>query len=324
MIQQHYRDGAWTAPRIVQTRDLTLSPLTKSLHYGQAIFEGLKAHRQVDGGVALFRPHCHLERLNRSADRLCVPRVDIPTLLQAIERLVALEQDLTPDPPGSLYVRPLIFADEVGLRPSVAESYTLIVLVLPVEHYFQNGAGLRLTTETEFVRAVRGGTGMAKCAGNYAAALHATREANRRGFDEVLWLDATERRYIEESGSMNIMLVRRGVLMTPELTGSILPGITRETLLTLAQEMGYETCQCAISVDPSDWVDVTEVFSSGTAAGVTPVASIDHNGEILFESNVGLGPVGAKLGGALCDAKEGRGNARWCHSCSRERWADAS
>ena len=304
MLFQHYRDGEWRPAQMVPYGDLAISPLTKSLHYGQMIFEGFKAHRLADGCVALFRPRCHLERLNRSAERLCIPAIDPDRLLGDITELVAAAEPHVPESPGSLYVRPLIFADECGLVPSIAESYTLVVLLLPVEHYFSGTAGVRLTTETQFIRSAPGGTGSAKCAGNYAAALHAARRARQNGFDEVVWLDAHERRYVEETGAMNLMLIKDGVLTTPPLGDTILPGITRDTVMALASDLGIPCREARVAVDEEGFSGITEVFSSGTAAGLTHIREVHHEGEILFH-RARPGPIARQLEGALADLKRG-------------------
>ena len=267
ILVQRYARGAWSPARIEPVAPLALSPLTHALHYGASIFEGFKAFRQPDGRVALFRMADHLARLNRSAERMCLPRVDAAALGRGIAGLVRSEGEHVPAPPDSLYVRPLLFADEGVLGYATPSSATLVVVLVPVPPLFKGAGGVRLCTETTYVRAAPGGTGSAKCAGNYAGSLLAQREARAQGFDEVLWLDARERRWLEEAGGMNLMLVRGGALSTPPLSDTILAGITRDSLLALARSAGLRAEERPISVDPAEWRDVSEAFTSGTAAG---------------------------------------------------------
>jgi len=207
---QRYQEGAWGEGRIEPAAPLALAPLTHALHYGASIFEGFKAHRQPDGTLSLFRLYDHLRRLNRSAERLCLPQVDTETLGRAIVELVRTDAQQAPAPPDALYVRPLMFADGAVLGYGTPTSATLVVVLVAVPALFKGSAGVRLRTETRYVRAAPGGTGSAKCAGNYAGALRAQEQAHAEGFDEVLWLDAHERRWLEEAGGMNLMLVRGG------------------------------------------------------------------------------------------------------------------
>lgn len=279
-IEATFRDGQWSAPTIVDSSDLELSPMATALHYGQSIFEGFKAVRQTDRSVAVFRPADHLARLVRSAERMCIPPYPVAPLLDAVLELVSECSDEVPEFPGFLYVRPLVFSDLPGLAPEPGEGYRLLVMVMPVAPLFGD-AGARLTTVPELIRAAPGGTGECKCAGNYAAAMLARSRAVAKGFDEVLWLDANDRRWVEETGSMNLMYVRDGALCTPPLGGTILPGITRASLLALARDAGIPTSVSPLAID-DDWSKVTEVFSSGTAAGTAHVREIVHRGETLF------------------------------------------
>jgi len=305
VLVQRYRDGDWNPIEVALHEDLRLAPNTRALHYGQSIFEGLKAHRQPDGSVALFRPLDHLRRLNCSAERMCIPPIEPEPLGQAIADMVGRDAEYVPEGPGSLYVRPFVFADQADLLPSVATSYTAMVLFSPVQPYFDSSRGVRLVTETQLVRAAPGGTGNAKCAGNYAGAMFAQRRAQAAGFDEVVWLDAIERHWVEETGAMNVMFVRDGVLCTPPLTDTMIHGITRDSLLTLARDHGIPVEQRRISVAADDWREVSEVFSSGTAAGAAHVREIVHEGQTLFE-RAEPGPVARTLGSALDAARFGR------------------
>ena len=301
-VEATYRDGAWSCTRLTESVDLTLSAMTLALHYGQSIFEGFKAMRQADGSVAIFRLRDHLARFQRSAERMCIPPYPVEPLIAAIRNLVNETIDAVPPAPAFLYVRPLIFSDLPGLAPSPGAGYRLLVALMPVEPLF-GSAGARLTTLPELIRAAPGGTGECKCAGNYGAAMFAKQRAHETGFDEVLWLDGTERRWIEETGCMNLMYVRGGTLCTPPLTGTILPGITRATLLSLACELGLPSAETPLAID-DDWSDVTEVFSSGTAAGTAHVREIVHEGSTLFQ-RAEPGPIAKVLGAAYSSVLNG-------------------
>lgn len=295
---QRHAGGTWSPGRIEATAPLTLGPLTHALHYGASIFEGFKAFRQPDGGLALFRPLDHLARLNRSAERMCLPRIDPAALCARIAELVRADADCVPAPPDSLYVRPLMFADDGLLGYATPTSVALAVMLVPVPVLFKGAGGVRLRTETRYVRAAPGGTGSAKCAGNYGGALLAQREARAAGFDEVLWLDARERRWLEEAGGMNLMLVRKGSLSTPPLSDTILAGITRDSLLALARAEGLGAEERPISTDAADWQDVSEAFTSGTAAGTAHIREVVHEGRVLF-ARPEAGPVARRLGERL-------------------------
>lgn len=305
MYVQRFAGGAWAPGRIEPSAPLVLGPLTHALHYGASIFEGFKAHRQPDGSSALFRPLAHLQRLNRSAARMCMPEIDPAALCASIAELVRTDVAHVPAPPDSLYVRPLSFADDGVLGYSTPTSVTLAVMLVPVTVLFKAAGGVRVRTETRYVRAGPGGTGSAKCAGNYAGALLAQREARAAGFDEVLWLDARERRWLEEAGGMNLMLVRAGKLSTPPLSDTILAGITRDSLLALARAEGLEPEERPISTDPADWKDVSEAFTSGTAAGTAHIREIVHEGRVLF-ARPEPGPLARRLGERLERIKFGR------------------
>ena len=295
LLVQRFANGKWEPHRIVEERPLELAPLTHALHYGASIFEGFKAHLQPDGKLALFRVHDHLRRLNRSAERMCLPQVDADHLCRGIVELLRADAAEAPPPPGALYVRPLLFADEGKLGYATPATAMLAVMLVPVTPLFRGPAGVRLRTETTYVRAAPGGTGSAKCAGNYAGAMLAQRNAHAAGFDEVLWLDARERRWVEEAGGMNVMLVRGGALSTPPLTDTILPGITRDTLLVLGRDAGLRVEERPISTDAADWKDVNEAFCSGTAAGTAHIREIVHEGRVLF-ARPEPGPIAKQLG----------------------------
>lgn len=291
VLVQRFARGAWGPAALEPAGPLALHPLTQVLHYGTSVFEGMKVHRQPDGSLALFRPRDHLARLNRSAARLCLPAIDVERTLAGLSELVRAEAAEVPAEPGSLYVRPLLVCEDIAVGYSTPESALFVTMLVPVNPLFKEA---RLRTETEFVRAAPGGTGAAKCAGNYAGALVAQRQALAEGFSEVLWLDARERRWIEEAGGMNVMFVRKGVLTTPPLSDTILAGITRASLLTLAKDLGIPAEERPLAVD-DDWSEISEAFMSGTAAGTAHIKEIVHVGKTLF-ARPEPGPIATRLG----------------------------
>ena len=310
MLCQRYAVGRWHEPKILKTDHIAVSPISRSINYGQAVFEGMKAYRGEDGGIAIFRPTEHLHRLRKSARRLRMPEIDAECCERALVDLIALDRAHCPDAPGTLYIRPLLFALDGDLRPHPSSEFLLIVTLCPMESFIGSDEGLRLTTTTEYVRAAPGGTGAVKCAGNYAATLPAIEDAKRDGFDEVLWLDAIHRRFVEEAGTMNIFVVRNGIVETPPVSDTILAGITRDSILELARASGLEAREAPVDVDPRAWRSVDEVFATGTAAGVRPVREIVHRGKALFD-RAGVGPVCHDLGERLEQIHRGRGaNAR--------------
>jgi len=286
MVTIRYAEGkGWYDARLEPYGPISLDPATSALHYGQEIFEGLKVYRQPDGGLATFRPEQNAQRFNRSAARLAMPALPEETFLESIRVLVDQDAGWVPSAPEtSLYLRPFMFATDpfLGVRPS--QEYLYVLIASPVGAYFPRGVKpVTVWLSTEFTRAAPGGTGEAKCAGNYAASLIARARAIDRGCDEVVWLDALEHRWIEEMGGMNLYFVfadedGNQSLVTPELTGTLLPGITRDTLLTLAADLGLRTEVRRISTD--EWREasaagrLTEAFACGTAAVITPIGRV--------------------------------------------------
>ncbi|MDT8440095.1 MAG: branched-chain amino acid aminotransferase [Desulfuromonadales bacterium] len=278
MFVMDYQTGqGWHDARVQPYQPFVLDPAAMVLHYAQEIFEGLKAFRRADGRVALFRPLDNVRRLNCGAQRMCMPQVDEQFTLEALRELVRLEADWVPRAEGtSLYIRPAMIATEpmLGVRP--ADQYSFFVILSPVGAYYKGGlAPVKIWISDHYVRAAHGGTGEVKTGGNYAASLYAAREAAANGFDQVLWLDAREKRYVEEVGSMNMCFILDGKLVTSPLHGTILDGITRRSVLTLAEEMGIEVEQRALSVDEI-FAGVregrlTEAFGTGTAVVISPV-----------------------------------------------------
>lgn len=272
-------DG-WSEPELVPYGPITLDPATAVFHYGQEIFEGMKAYRQPDRSVALFRPEANARRFANSARRLALPEMPEELFLETVHALVKQDINWVPDKVGeSLYIRPFMIATEVGLgvRPSNKAKYILIAT--PAGAYFDPSKAVSVWISTEYVRAAQGGTGEAKCGGNYAASLVAQKAAAKEGCDQVVWIDAKERKWVEEMGGMNLYFVKGSgadaKVITPKLTGTLLPGITRDSILSAAKDLGYQTEEVMLSID--DWRDgissgeITEIFACGTAAVISPV-----------------------------------------------------
>jgi branched-chain amino acid aminotransferase len=276
-----FKNGEWQEMEITPFEDISLSPATLALHYGQSIFEGMKAFRMRDDRINIFRIEKHHERLNRSLYRMCMPAVSLDMFRNALKQLIEIDKDWVPNIDGSsLYIRPLIFASEARFGVKVADEYTFIIFTGPVAPFFQKP--LKLKVEREFIRAAKGGTGFAKCAGNYGGAFYPTQLARQEGFDQVLWTDAKTNEFIEESGMMNAMFVINNVLVTPPLSDSILDGITRDSLLHLAADMGiaYEERPVSVSELTKAFQEkrITEAFGAGTAAVVAPISTINIDG----------------------------------------------
>ena len=301
--------GSWKQPQIVPFGPLSFSPALTPFHYGQAIFEGFKAHRIPNGGVALFRPRENFARLNRSAARLAMPEIPEPLFLEGVKELVRLDRDWIPHREGgALYVRPTYFGVDDTLLVRPANRFRLIVMTCPVGPYFAQP--IRLLAEERFVRAFPGGTGDSKAAGNYAGGLLAARLAQEKGFHNVLWLDGVERRFVEESGVMNIFFVLDGKAITPPLAGTILPGVTRDSALTLLREMGIPVEERQISIDEVLSAHaagkLTEAFGAGTAAIVAPIACIRYRESELQFPAATDSSVAARLRARLVAVQTGR------------------
>ncbi len=302
MFMMNYTsDLGWHNARIEPYAPLSLDPASMVLHYGQEAFEGLKAYRGKDDGIFMFRYKDNLARLNRSCQRLVMPTLPLDVVSEALKKLVLLEQDWIPRSPGcALYIRPNIIAVDpfLGVRPS--ESYLFYIIVGPVGAYYPEGFNpIKIFVSDKYVRAVRGGVGDAKTAGNYAASLLAQMEAKDRGYSQVLWLDGVERKFIEEVGTMNIFFKFGDKVLTSPLTGSILPGITRDSVITLLQQWGVKIEERQFSIDQvvkglKDG-SVTEVFGSGTAAIISPVKAISYKGTEYKVADGKTGPLSQKL-----------------------------
>ncbi len=304
----HYRNGAWEDLEISPLKYFSLHPSNLALHYGQSIFEGMKASSDKNGVPLLFRPEEHARRFNRSARRMCMPEFPEDVFLDALSELVELDRNWIPDRPGSaLYIRPLMFATDEFLGVAPSETYIFVIMLLPVGPYYSKP--VKLWADTEFVRAVAGGTGEAKTAGNYAASLLPSKLAKDRGCDQVLWLDGKERKYVQEVGTMNIFFVFEDHIATPELDGAILSGITRNSFQTLLNEKGYDVQTRKITIDEvmekGKNGQLKEVFGSGTAAVATIVEEIRYKDAIInFDPEAA--EVGPMLKQTIEDIRHGR------------------
>lgn len=279
MFMADYQDEEWSDFRIMPYKPLTLSPANSALHYGQSVFEGMKAYKNVHGEAVLFRPYDNFHRLNKSAERMCIPQLSEEIFMGGLRELVKLEKDWIPDLPNtSLYIRPFIFATDeyIGIRPS--DTYKFIIFCCPVGAYYP--APVKVQIETTYSRAFPGGTGFAKAAGNYAASLFPARDALKKGYHQLLWTDALTHEFIEESGTMNVMFIIGDKLITSPAGETILKGITRESVLTLAREWGLtvEERKVAVSeiIAAAKNGSLKEAFGTGTAATIAQIAAIGH------------------------------------------------
>jgi len=297
-----YKEGkGWHDAVIEPYRPLKLDPTAMCLHYAQEIFEGLKAYRGKDGAIFLFRPTENIKRMNASAERLCMPSIDENIFLDALKKLVVLEKGWIPRGAGtSLYIRPTMIATEPALGVHPASEYLFFIVVGPVGAYYPQGfSPTKIFVSEEYVRAAAGGTGFTKAAGNYAASLYASRIATNMGYTQVLWLDAKEKKYVEEVGTSNIFFLIGDELITPALTGTILPGVTRHSVIQLARHFGVKVAERQLSIDEiiaaSQKGTLKEVFASGTAAIVSPVGQIYFRGKEHLINGGKTGPLAEKL-----------------------------
>jgi branched-chain amino acid aminotransferase len=313
MLMVEWKAGqGWCDARIEPYAPFVLDPACLVFHYAQEIFEGLKAYKWADGRLALFRPEMNARRFNQSAARMCMPEIPEEVFIKGIEKLVALEQDWIPTAAGtSLYIRPTLIAVEpvLGVKPS--DHYYFYVILSPVGAYYAAGFNpVNILVEDLYVRAVPGGTGEAKTGGNYASSLMAALEAKKKGFDQVLWLDGRERRYVEEVGAMNMFFAYGKRIVTAPLTGSILSGVTRDSVLKLAPTLGYEVEERQIDVNEL-FADiragkVTEAFGSGTAAVITPVGKLCYKDECHQLTGGKVGEITQKLYDTLTGIQTGK------------------
>ena len=311
-VMDYDKKNGWHDARIIPFGNLSIHPASTVLHYGSEIFEGLKAYRIADGSVQLFRPDENMKRLNNSAERLCLPQLDVDDALYALKTFVKLEEDWVPHSAGtSLYLRPFMFGNDEHLGVHSVDHATYIIIASPSGSYYAEGINpVKIMIESEDVRAVRGGTGYAKCGGNYAASNRAGDRAAKKGYSQVLWLDGVHRKYIEEVGAMNVMFKINGEIVTPELTGSILPGITRKSCIELLKSKGFKVSERLLSVDElKDAMKngtLEEAWGTGTAAVVSPIGKLMYEDKEYIVNGEKIGEVTQMLYDTLTGIQFGK------------------
>ncbi len=311
-IMDYDPENGWHDARIVPYGSFSMDPASVVLHYGQAIFEGTKCYRTKAGSLQLFRPSANMARMSRSAERMGMPALDEELALEGLKQLIRIEADWVPHQDGtSLYIRPTMISTDVQLGVHASKTYRFYIICSPVGSYYKNGLQpVSIYVEDKYVRAVRGGTGFTKCAGNYAASILAGEIAEKKGYSQVLWLDGVEQKYVEEVGSMNMMFAYGNKIVTPALNGSILPGITRDSILTLARQLGFETEEKKIAIqevfEDGKAGRLTEAFGTGTAAVISPVGELLMENEKLILQDGKIGPVAQKLYDTLTGIQYGR------------------
>ena len=313
MFVMDYEEGkGWFDARIVPFGRISLHPASTVLHYGAEIFEGLKAYRRADGGVQLFRPMENIRRMNNSAERMSLPLLDEQDALEILTKFVQLEERFVPKSFGtSLYLRPFMFGNDESLGVHAVKRATFMLIASPSGSYYAEGINpVKIMIESEDVRTVRGGTGYAKCGGNYAASTRAGERASKKGYSQVLWLDGVERKYIEELGAMNVMFKIDGEIVTPMLTGSILPGITRKSCIEVLKKMGYKVSERLLSVDELvsalESGKLEEAWGCGTAAVVSPIGKLAYGDKEYVVSGGQIGEVTQKLYDTLTGIQWGK------------------
>lgn len=312
MFIMEYTEGkGWHDPAIIPYQPISLEPSTMVFHYGQAIFEGLKAYKTKDGRVLLFRPQKNMERVNISNERLCIPPIDVNFAVEAIRTLVDIDRDWIPEAEGtSLYIRPFIISTDpyLGVRPS--KTYKFMIILSPVGAYYPEGINpVKIYVEPKYVRAVKGGIGYAKTPGNYAASLKAQVEAQEKGYTQVLWLDGLERKYIEEVGTMNVFFKINGEVVTPSLEGSILAGITRDSTIRLLKHWNIPVVERRITIeelfDAQKKGILEEAFGTGTAAVISPIGELNWDGNIMIVNNGETGELSRRIYNTITGIQSG-------------------
>lgn len=312
MLYMEYVDGKWGEVEIRPFSDIAVNPASVVFHYGQEIFEGMKAYKNTNGKITMFRPRDNILRMNRSAKRLCMAELPVDEVLEGIFELVRIEKDWIPTDPGtSLYIRPTMIANEnfLGVHPS--KKYIFFVILSPVGSYYAHGLEpTRIYVEDVFNRAALGGTGECKCGGNYAASLLAAEVAKQKGYEQVLWMDAKEKKYVGEVGSMNMFFVLDGKVVTPWLDGTILPGITRDSAIKVLKHAGYTVEERAVSIDEleKDYKEgkLNEAFGTGTAAVISPVGTIGYKDDVMTINDGKMGKITGWLYDTLTGIQYGR------------------
>jgi len=302
MFVAEYEDGKWNDGEIIPYGPIPTEPTMCTLHYGQSVFEGLKAFRAADGGINIFRPDRNAKRLNHSGSRVCIPAFNEDHFIDALSQLIKVDHNWVPTKRGhSLYIRPLAYGDGNFLGVHSSKTFKLIIMTSPVASYYPEGlAPVKILVARDFVRAVRGGLGSAKTAANYAASLLAGETAKKEGYSQVLWLDAVNRHFVDEVGAMNIMFVIGDELVTPPLdSGTILRGVTRDTVLELAADFNLKINERPIMIEDvfeaNRQGQLREVFGTGTASVISPVGHLHYNGETIIINNMEIGPVAQKF-----------------------------
>jgi len=321
-IMDYSAKEGWHDARIVPFGPIPLHPASTVLHYGSEIFEGMKAYRRADGKVQLFRPMENIRRMNNSAERLCLPQIPEEDMLEAILALVKIDEDWTPSANGtSLYLRPFLYGNDETLGVHTVHNATFVIIASPVGSYYKEGINpVKIMIEDEDVRAVRGGTGYAKCGGNYAASIRAGERAGQKGYSQVLWLDGVERKYIEEVGAMNVMFKIGDEIVTPALSGSILPGITRKSCIDLLKSEGYTVSERLLSIDELAQAlengTLKEAWGCGTAAVISPIGELCYKGEKYVINEGKIGAVSQHLYDTLTGIQWGKTEDKfgWTHS----------
>jgi len=307
MFVMDYRNGKWQQPDIMPYQTMNMAPASSVIHYGQSVFEGLKAYKNKEGEFGLFRPDLNIKRMNKSAERICMPTVPEDIFMEGLSTLVKMDSAWIPTGKlSSLYIRPVLFAIDEYIGVKASDSYRFMIFTSPVNAYYSKPVNVKL--ERHYTRAARGGTGFAKAAGNYAGSLYPAKKANEQGFDQLLWTDGKEHKYIEESGTMNVMFVIDGKLLTPELSDSILDGITRRSVLTLAKDWGIEVEERKVSVEEvisaASENRLQEAFGCGTAATIAHIASIADDDKVYTLPDIETRKISKRLENHFIDLKK--------------------
>ena len=311
-VMDYNEENGWHNAQILPYGNIQLDPASMILHYGQEVFEGMKAYRSEQGNIMLFRPEKNFERLNTSNDRLCIPKLDEEFCLEALIKLLELDKDWVPHLPGtSLYIRPFIIATQKGLGVHPAKEYKFLIICCPVGSYYKEGLNpVKIYVEDEYVRAVKGGTGFIKSGGNYAASLKGQEKAEKMNYSQVLWLDGKERKYIEEVGAMNVFFKIDGKVVTPSLEGSILPGITRRSTIELLKSWNIPVEERKISIDELITAynenKLEEAFGTGTAAVISPIGEFNYQNKVMVVNNNQIGELSQKLYDTLTGIQWGK------------------
>lgn len=318
MFVMDYRDGAWQEPTIVPFGDLSMSPATLVLHYAQTIFEGQKAYRTKEGKVSIFRPKDNIRRMNLSADRMCMPRLPEDLFLEAMTELVRMDAGWIPtDDEGAMYIRPFMYASDAFIGVRTSETYRFMIFTCPVRGYYAEAVKVKI--ETEYSRAFPGGTGEAKCGGNYAASLYPAKQAHDKGYHQLIWTDGVEHKYVEESGTMNVFFRIGESLVTPETDGTILHGITRDSIIKIAKSEGLDMQVRKVTVEEVVKAlrngTLREAFGAGTAATIAHIKCIAYEGVDYDLPAITPQSWSNHVGGLLDDIRRGRTEDKfgWMH-----------